>query len=231
MPIYSFWIYDRHCNCIFSREYGTGSQDPSCNVLKSTPKSKGSAQFAPNPSYENTSSLPTSSQSTQNSSISSGRGQRLLSSASNNHKAQELIQKGTVNAQNNNNTSKLLFGTLFSLRKIAGSVCTPQTETHQEEEFNTSNLNSFNALQSFRTLNYKCHYYETMNGLRFVVVTHPAARSLQSSLIEIYHSIYLPTVVRNPLMPVNYREDEVISNDRFVRAIDEYWASLEETLT
>ncbi|KAG7890075.1 hypothetical protein KL936_002749 [Ogataea polymorpha] len=231
MPIYSFWIYDRHCNCIFSREYGTGFQDSSNSILRSTPKLKASAQFAPNASYENTSSLPSSSQSTQNSSISSGRGQRLLSSTLNSQKAQDLIQKGTVNTQNNNNTSKLLFGTLFSLRKIAVSLCTPQAETPQEEEFNASNLNSFNSLQSFHTLNYKCHYYETMNGLRFVVVTHPAARNLQSSLVEIYHSIYLPAIVRNPLMPVEYREDEVISNERFIRAIDEYWTSLEETLT
>ncbi|KAG7834238.1 hypothetical protein KL943_003534 [Ogataea angusta] len=230
MPIYSFWIYDRHCNCIFSREYGTGIHESSTVILKSTPKRKGSAQFTPNPSYESTSSLPTSSHSTQNSSISTGRGQKLLSSALNTHKAQD-IQKGTVNTQNNNNTSKLLFGTLFSLRKIAVSLCTPQAETQQEEEFNTSNLNNFNTLQSFHTLNYKCHYYETMNGLRFVVVTHPAARNLQSSLIEIYHSIYLPTIVRNPLAPVEYRADEVISNDRFVHAIDEYWTSLEETLT
>ncbi|KAH3671950.1 hypothetical protein OGAPHI_000136 [Ogataea philodendri] len=227
MAIYSFWIYDRHCNCIYSREYGTSASETVKASSRSTPKRLSSAHFSNNP-MENAPSATISSHSTLNSSVSTLSGQRKTSSSSNNPKIQELIQKGSVNTQNNNNMSKLLFGTLFSLKKIAVSLCTPPAETAQEEEFYVSNLNNFNKLRSFQTLNYKCHFYETINGLRFVVVTDPNARDLQTSLVDIYQHIYMDNVVRNPLMPVEFREGEVISNDRFVLAIDDYWSSIPE---
>mmetsp|Transcript_18904 Transcript_18904/g.26011 ORF Transcript_18904/g.26011 Transcript_18904/m.26011 type:complete len:179 (-) Transcript_18904:174-710(-) len=92
---------------------------------------------------------------------------------------------------------KLIFGMLFSLREIVGSLV-PEEEP--------------GGLFSVRTGASTIHNYETLSGLRFAMYTnnelskkYPGAPSVRDALRHIYTEIWMDTVVRSPL----YRPGEL----------------------
>lgn len=143
MTIYSVWIFDRHCNCIYNREY---------------------------------SQLDSSS--------------------------------GTINSKDNEDTAKLLFGALFSLRNIARTL-----GDNEEKSFN-------NDLNSFTTGKYRAHFYETLSNLRFCILSDLNTRDLKNLLFKL-SDIYNQLIIRNPLSQIEFNETEVISDKNFITRIDE----------
>jgi len=92
--------------------------------------------------------------------------------------------RGTANNANsaaatarNNKASddaKLIFGTIFSLRNMVRKLGGDD-----------------DALISFRTGQYKVHYYETPTNLRFVLMTDTATMSMRNVLHQIYINLWV----------------------------------------
>mmetsp|Transcript_21889 Transcript_21889/g.51627 ORF Transcript_21889/g.51627 Transcript_21889/m.51627 type:complete len:179 (-) Transcript_21889:4382-4918(-) len=100
---------------------------------------------------------------------------------------------------------KLIFGMLFSLRELIGSL-TPE--------------DSSSALNSVRTGAGTCHCYETISGLRIALYTNnnpvmnkigdraagvTSKTSFQTALKHIYSELWVECVVRSPL----YRPEDI----------------------
>ncbi|KAJ4304090.1 Trafficking protein particle complex subunit BET5 [Collariella sp. IMI 366227] len=70
--------------------------------------------------------------------------------------------------------AKLIFGTVFSLRNMVRKL-------GGEDD----------AFVSFRTANYKLHYYETASSLRLVMLTDIATLSMRNVLHQIYINLWV----------------------------------------
>ncbi len=199
MTIYSFWIYDKHCNCIYSREYTHSNKSAhaqrTASVLISSP---GATVTADGSGVE----------------MQNGMG----------------APQGTVNKRNDDNISKLLFGICFSLRKIANSITKGGAETARDgdESFDSNIVNNGNRVRTFSTLNYKCHLYETLTGLKMIVVTDMQCRDLGTELANLFNTVYVRNVVENCACPVEFRPGEYIDNTIFTDGVDSYWTNLVE---
>lgn len=115
---------------------------------------------------------------------------------------------GTVNAKDNEDNAKLLFGALFSLRNIARKV----GDTEESE----------NTLRSFATSKYRAHFYESPSGLRFCVLSDVETQDMQQTLRDVYSSVYVEQIVKNPLSPVDFKPGTKITNQRFIRLVDRF---------
>ncbi|KAK6455227.1 Sybindin-like family-domain-containing protein [Scheffersomyces xylosifermentans] len=164
MAIYSFFIFDRHCNCIYNREF-------------------------------------THLDHTNGTSV------------------------GQVNRNNDSNTSKLLFGILYSLKTISSKLI-----DSEESESIISN-----ALKSFTIGNYRIHYLESLTRLKFVLVSDNDIDNLQTVLWELYSNYFIRNVVQNSLSPVEFKQsDDIkenetsgkINNSNFINETDDFLQSL-----
>mmetsp|Transcript_3263 Transcript_3263/g.7162 ORF Transcript_3263/g.7162 Transcript_3263/m.7162 type:complete len:173 (-) Transcript_3263:1756-2274(-) len=128
---------------------------------------------------------------------------------------------------------KLIFGMLFSLRELVGSL-TPEGESP--------------ALQSVKTGAGTLHCYETISGLRIALYTNnnpnmgSTARNLdtsktsfQNALKHIYSELWVDCVVRSPLyrpgdIQVDGHGNDVgrfdIRSTNFEKKLDAYLASM-----
>jgi len=70
--------------------------------------------------------------------------------------------------------AKLIYGTVFSLRNMVRKL-------GGEDD----------AFISYRTGQYKLHYYETVSNLRFVMLTDTAAPSMRNVLHQIYINLWV----------------------------------------
>ena len=77
-------------------------------------------------------------------------------------------------------------------------------------------------MRTFRTSAYALHNLETATGLKFVVTTDPSVGHLRDVLKKLYATIYVPTVVRNPL----YKPGQPIECPRFAARVDSFFSGL-----
>ena len=70
--------------------------------------------------------------------------------------------------------AKLIFGTVFSLRNMVRKLGGDD-----------------DAFISYRTAQYKLHFYETASNLRFVMLTDTAAMSMRNVLHQIYINLWV----------------------------------------
>jgi hypothetical protein len=82
----------------------------------------------------------------------------------------------------NDNTAKLIFGTVFSLRNMVRRL-------GGEDD----------AFISYRTAQYKLHYYETPSNTRFVMLTDTATMSMRNVLHQIYINLWVEYGMLYPL--------------------------------
>ncbi|SCU78112.1 LAFA_0A04962g1_1 [Lachancea sp. 'fantastica'] len=152
MALYSFWIFDRHCNCIFDREW----------TLKTNPSS------------------------------------------------------GTTNSKLNEDTAKLLYGMVFSLRSISQKL---------------GSKDSFNEIKTIATAKYRAHILCTASGLWFILLSDLKQEDLSQVLRYLYSEIYVKTVVYNWLSPVDFAESanekrgqgfRKIRNRQFLLAVEQF---------
>ncbi|KAF2012711.1 snare-like protein [Aaosphaeria arxii CBS 175.79] len=160
MVLYSFYIFDRHTECIYSRRW--------------TPR-------------------PTSS---------SGKTARPQSGSS--------ITSGDGTVTNRRNMShaddeKLIFGLVFSLRNMV------QKLGGEDDTF-----------LSYRTGEYKLHYYETPTRMKFVMLTDTKQNNLRPYLHQIWANLYVEYVVKNPLAPVEHPGGVGVANEMFERGLDTF---------
>ncbi|KAF1974490.1 trafficking protein-like protein particle complex subunit 1 [Bimuria novae-zelandiae CBS 107.79] len=158
MVLYSFYIFDRHTECIYSRRW--------------TPmRPASSSSKTPRP--------------TSGSSITSNGG--VTAAQRSKHADDE----------------KLIFGLVFSLRNMV------QKLGGQDDTF-----------LSYRTGEYKLHYYETATRMKFVMLTDTKLNNLRPYLHQIWANLYVEYVVKNPLAPVEHPGGIGVANELFERALE-----------
>ncbi|RPA83836.1 putative TRAPP complex subunit [Ascobolus immersus RN42] len=173
MPIYSFYIFDRHCECIYKRQWLPRDQ-----LLPRTPTT-------PNP--PNTGDRRTS----------------LAPSVALDAAANPAELRGRSGLSNKDDT-KLVFGVIFSLRNMVRKLSGP------EDNF-----------ISYRTPDYKLHYYETPTNLKFVMLSDVKTNNLRVVLHQIYVSLYVEYVVKNPLSrTIEHPKGKGVAVDLFEAGLD-----------
>ena len=125
------------------------------------------------------------------------RGKTLFTKQYNAHFHQK------VSSQSEEEQRKLVFGMLFSLREIMGTLAPPN-----------DGFSEPTVLQSVKTGRCTVHVYETMSGMRLVMYTDNFKQSdgngnsaVRESLRYIYANIWVEYVVRSPL----YRPGDLLA--------------------
>ncbi|PFH60919.1 hypothetical protein XA68_10117 [Ophiocordyceps unilateralis] len=139
MTVYSFYIFDRHTECIYAKSW-----------------------------------LPAASTTTRSKAAAS-------------------------------DDAKLVFGTVFSLRNMVRKLGGDD-----------------DAFISYRTAQYKLHFYETPANLRLVLMTDTASASMRNVLHQIYINLWVEYVVKNPLAPVEHKGGEGVKNELFELGLDQF---------
>ncbi|KAL9087180.1 MAG: hypothetical protein Q9159_003747 [Coniocarpon cinnabarinum] len=151
MPIYSFFIFDRHTECIYQRRW-------------TLPLSRAGA-------HTNGDAGPSRS-----------------------HKRSQA------------DDAKLVFGVIFTLRNMVRQL------GGEDDEF-----------ISYRTGEYKLHYYETPTSMKFVMLTDiGTSDNLRVVLHQIWANLYVEYVVRNPLSPIEHPGGLGVNNELFEMGLDRF---------
>ncbi|CAI5728669.1 unnamed protein product [Peronospora destructor] len=98
---------------------------------------------------------------------------------------------------------RLLFGLLFSLKEFVGKIAPASSSTLTTADpigaAESATAAATEGMQRYQTNTYTCHQYETLSGLRFVMMTDNQAGDMTPTLKYIYGQIYVETVASNPL--------------------------------
>ncbi|KAF2866472.1 trafficking protein-like protein particle complex subunit 1 [Massariosphaeria phaeospora] len=100
---------------------------------------------------------------------------------------------------------KLIFGLVFSLRNMV------QKLGGEDDTF-----------LSYRTAEYKLHYYETPTRMKFVMLTDTKQNNLRPYLHQIWANLYVEYVVKNPLAPVEHPAGIGVANEMFERGLEAF---------
>jgi len=111
----------------------------------------------------------------------------------------------------NEHRYKLIFGLLFSMKSFVKNISPNKT---------------FDFFKSFTTQNYKLHYVEFLNGLRFVVLTTPTKLDMTQYLKEIFSAYYVNFISKN----IFINKDEPIKNEIFLELVTNYLNNLNSTI-
>ena len=76
---------------------------------------------------------------------------------------------------------------------------------------------------SYRTGEYKLHYYETPTSMKFVILTDiGTSDNLRVVLHQIWANLYVEYVVRNPLSPIEHPGGLGVNNELFEMGLDRF---------
>lgn len=156
MSCYSFHIFDRHTDCIYSKRWTQPPQQRPMAAL--------------------------GSQDANNSIPSAAR--RAL-------KAED--------------DAKLIFGTIFSLRRMVRQL------GGQDDQF-----------LCYRTGEYKLHYFETPTQLKFVMLTDTRVGNMRTVLYQIWATLYVEYVVKSPLAPTEHPKGVGVANELFEGGLESF---------
>lgn len=95
---------------------------------------------------------------------------------------------------------KLIFGLLFSMKSFVK---------------NLSPVKAVDILKSFITINYKLHYVDFVNGLRFVMISAPLRTDFSSQLKEIFSIFYVNLISKN----ISINKEEPLKNELFLEGV------------
>ncbi|KAJ2741628.1 TRAPP complex subunit bet5 [Coemansia sp. BCRC 34301] len=209
--VYSIYIFDRHCECIFYTEWNR-SRSP----LSTTAISKDPA----NPAHV------VDSTSTHLSGDSLQQQQRPLvwptTASSTAHRISPADSSRNIAMEEE---AKLVYGVAFSTRNIVNKLNSKDGGGAPQQG---GNLGGF---MSFATNTYRLHYYESPTGVKFILTTDVAAVSMQPVLEMIYRNIYVEYVVKNPLFNVDPHISSPIENDYFRAVLNNYIREISSTTT
>ncbi|XP_051956835.1 trafficking protein particle complex subunit 1-like [Xyrauchen texanus] len=102
---------------------------------------------------------------------------------------------------------KLMYGMLFSIRSFVSKM---------------SPLDMKDGFMTFQTSRYKLHYYETPTGIKLVMNTDLSVPNCRDTLQQIYSTLYVEYIVRNPLCVLGESlQSDIFNNklDSFIRAL------------
>ncbi|KAI1310829.1 Sybindin-like protein [Xylaria venustula] len=185
VQVYSLYIFDRHTECIYSKQW-----------LQSGPSSASPGLPAPEPHRQ------------QQPQQANGNGPAAAAAADHQTQQSPLPSAHPPPKPRRNkgaDDAKLIFGTVFSLRNMVRKLGGDD-----------------DAFISFRTGQYKLHYYETPTNLRFALLTEPGALSMRNVLHQIYINLWVEYVVKNPLAPVEHKGGVGVRNEMFELGLDKF---------
>ncbi|CAK3837586.1 Transport particle subunit bet5 [Lecanosticta acicola] len=171
MSVYSFYIFDRHTECIYSKRW------------TNFPHARNSAAAASGPNNNNTTNTNTLS-----------------------HRELPLSTKQAAKASDD---AKLIFGTIFSLRRMARQL------GGAEDQF-----------LSYRTGEYKLHYFETPSQLKFVLLTDTRVGNMRTVLYQIWATLYVEYVVKSPLAPTEHPGGVGVANELFEGGLEKFISAI-----
>lgn len=98
---------------------------------------------------------------------------------------------------------KLMFGLLFSIRSFVSRM----SPTDQNDGF-----------VSYRTNQYKLHFYETPSGLKFVINTDLSVGNIHDVLQQLYSQVFVEYAIKNPA----YSLGQPVISELFKSKLDEF---------
>ncbi|KII92580.1 hypothetical protein PLICRDRAFT_37350 [Plicaturopsis crispa FD-325 SS-3] len=209
MTIYSLYIYDRHCACVYYQDWHRTRRPKAAvegGILPAV-----SRAVSPRPSLADV-NTPTSSEfGSPRNTLSSNTGVVVaLGDASSASTSPGLLQMPSQPPASQfsstglpfDEEAKLVYGVILSLRNMIRKL------SGRDEQF-----------VAYRTSAYKLHLHETTTGYKFVMLSDPNAESLRFILRQIYMGPFLEYVVRNPLVSMDSREHG-LDNDYFRTSVD-----------
>ena len=111
----------------------------------------------------------------------------------------------------NEHRYKLIYGMLFSMKSFVKTLSPTKNQ---------------DSLKSFNTSNYKLHYIEFINGLRFIFISTPSDIDLGDELRNIHRLFYTPLISKN----VFNSQEEQIKNEVFLEKVYNYISKLNTVL-
>ncbi|WVQ78768.1 hypothetical protein IAT38_000859 [Cryptococcus sp. DSM 104549] len=196
MTIYSLYIFDRHCDCVYYQDWHRTRPvrpPPPDNFKPGVHRLRPARQ-----------ANETARESIFADKRSSGQSGGMNGGADGLGGGREKMPKGLPFDEE----SKLVYGVVLSLRNMVKKL------SGRDEAFT-----------SYSTSQYKLHLYECLTGYKFVLLSDPSSDSLRFVLRQLYVGPFLEYVVRNPLVKMDSRE-EGIDNDQFRAAVDRHMRGL-----
>ncbi|KAG8213896.1 snare-like protein [Butyriboletus roseoflavus] len=198
MTIYSLYIFDRHCACVYYQDWHRTKH------LKRAVEGGilDGVSRAVSPIAVDTSTANNSTFSSPRNTLSSTTGFVVAVGQDSSIPSQPPPDGPKSNALAFDEEAKLVYGVMLSLRNMVKKL------SGRDEQFT-----------SYRTSAYRLHLYETISGYKFVCLSDPSTDGLRFVLRQIYSGPFVDYVVRNPLVPVDSRE-QGIDNDYFRASVD-----------
>ncbi|CCC67178.1 hypothetical protein NCAS_0A06200 [Naumovozyma castellii] len=100
---------------------------------------------------------------------------------------------GTINSKQNEETAKLLYGMVYSLRSITQKLSKGSIK---------------NDVRSISTGKYRIHTYCTATGVWFVLLTDFKQQSYTQVLQHVYSHIYVKFISNNLFSPYDFADNE-----------------------
>ncbi|KDQ57510.1 hypothetical protein JAAARDRAFT_35224 [Jaapia argillacea MUCL 33604] len=204
MTIYSLYIFDRHCTCVYYQDWHRTKRPKPAVEGGILPAVSHAITPQPLPADSNAGSTFTSPRNTLTSTsgvviavnepISPGPG---LYQTPPSHQQTQANPPPSTSGLAFDEEAKLVYGVILSLRNMIKRI------SGRDEQFT-----------NYRTSTYKLHLYETLSGYKFVMLSDPNTDSLRFVLRQIYNGPFLDFVVRNPLVIMDSKE-RGIDNEYF----------------
>jgi len=78
---------------------------------------------------------------------------------------------------------------------------------------------------SYRTGEYKLHYFETPTQLKFVMLTDVRIGNMRTVLYQIWANLYVEYVVKSPVSPVEHTGGRGVANELFEGGLEGFIVS------
>lgn len=101
--------------------------------------------------------------------------------------------------------AKLIFGTIFSLRRMVRQL------GGEDDQF-----------LSYRTAEYKLHYFETPTQLKLIMLTDTRVGNMRTVLYQIWATLYVEYVVKSPLAPTEHPRGVGVANELFEGGLESF---------
>jgi len=213
MTIHSFYIYDRHCICVYYQDWHRTKRPKPAVEGGILPGVSQAVSPVPSTSTEVNAALSSGFNSPR-STLSSTTGIVVaMSENSNQLPTTPLLQYPSASTASStglpfDEEAKLVYGVVISLRNMIKKI------SGRDEQF-----------VNYRTSGYKLHLFETLSGYKFLMLSDPKTDSLRFVLRQIYVGPFLEYVVRNPLIKMDSRQ-QGIDNEYFRSSVDKFIRAL-----
>ncbi|EIW82920.1 snare-like protein [Coniophora puteana RWD-64-598 SS2] len=202
MTIYSLYIYDRHCACVYYHDWH--------RAKRPKPANEGGGLYnavnrgvAPQSSESSVQTTPTFNSPRNTLSLNTGHVV-AVGEPTTPLPQQTEHEVSKSNALPFDEEAKLVYGVVISLRNMVKKL------SGRDELFT-----------SYRTSAYRLHLLETVSGYKFVMLSDPNTDNLRFVMRQLYNGPFIDYAVRNPLVPMDSRE-QGIDNDYFRAATDRF---------